>query len=107
MMHESRIEYEELCTEFLGHNTFLGPHAHHPEDDDINEIWLRMAIRTRDKKYADAFPRCFPWLALSGPPFMGGFHGIPAASQLIGVWPTLVAREVIEDQIQIELIEIA
>ena len=106
MMHESRIEYEEQCTEFLGHNTFLGPHANTPEDDDINEIWLRMAIRTNDKKYADAFPRCFPWLALSGPPFMGGFHGIPAASQLIGVWPTLVARESIEDQIQIEVLEI-
>lgn len=106
MLRENQIQHDELCVEFLGHNAFLGPHATLPEEDDMNELWLRMAIRTREKKYADAFPRCFPWLALSGPPFMGGFHGIPAASELIGVWPALVPREAVEDQVQIELFDI-
>jgi len=36
---------------------------------------------------------------------MGGFHGIPAASQLIGVWPTLIPRQWVEEQIAIELLE--
>lgn len=106
MMLENHLEYEELCTEFLGHNSFLGPHATLPDEDAINEVWLRVAIRARDKKYADIFPRYFPWLALSGPPFMGGFHGIPAASQLIGVWPALLAREAVEDSVQIKVFDI-
>jgi hypothetical protein len=106
VMQENQLQYEELCVEFLGHDTFLGPHATVPNEDNMNELWLRMAIRTHEKKYADAFPRCFPWLALSGPPFMGGFHGIPAASQLIGVWPALVSRRAVQDQIQVELFDI-
>jgi len=105
MMQEQGIHPDELCTEFLGQNAFLGPHATVMQDDGLNEIWLRMAIRTNNKKHADAFPRLFPWLALSGPPFMGGFHGIPAASQLIGVWPTRVSRRLVEEQVSIDVFE--
>jgi len=105
MMQQQGIHHDELCVEFLGQSTFLGPHATKAQDEELNEIWLRMAIRTKEKKQADAFPRLFPWLALSGPPFMGGFHGIPAASQLIGVWPTLIPRQWVEEQIAIEILE--
>ena len=104
-MQEKQLPYDELYVEWLGHNSFLGPHAHQPQDDEVNEIWLRMAIRTREKKHADAFPRLFPWLALSGPPFMGGFHGMPAAHQLLGLWPALVSRSAIEAKVNISLLE--
>jgi hypothetical protein len=106
-MQETRLPHDELCIEFLGHNTFLGPHASALGADDANEIWLRMAIRTRDQKHADAFPRLFPWLALSGPPYMGGFHGMPPASQLLGLWPTLVNRQAIEAHVDVQLWEAA
>jgi hypothetical protein len=66
-----------------------------------------MAVRTRERRVADAFPRQFPWLALSGPPYMGGFHGIAPASQLLGIWPTLAAREHIESGVEIEMREVA
>jgi hypothetical protein len=104
-MQEKHLPYEELCVEWLGHNSFLGPHAHQPQDDDMNEIWLRMAIRTREKKHADMFPRLFPWLALSGPPFMGGFHGMPAAHELLGLWPALIDRSAVEAKVRISLME--
>ena len=104
-MQEKQLPYEELCVEWLGHNSFLGPHAHQPQDDDMNEIWLRMAIRTREKKHADMFPRLFPWLALSGPPFMGGFHGMPAAHELLGLWPALIDRSAVEAKVRISLME--
>jgi len=92
-MQEKNIHPQEVCIEYLGHNSFLGPHAHQPDEDDVNEIWLRMAIRTSDKKHADAFPRLFPWLALSRPPFMGGFHGMHAASTLLALSSFLVSRQ--------------
>ncbi len=107
-LRDKQMPHEEVCVEFLGHNTFLGPHASAPaSEDEINEIWLRMAVRTPDKRVADGFGRLFPWLALSGPPYMGGFHGIEPASQLLGLWPSLVRREAIEPHIVVDVQEVA
>ena len=102
---ERRMNHDELCVERLGHDTFLGPHADGRHADELNEVWLRMAVRCADKRVADAFPRLFPWMALSGPPFMGGFHGITPASQLLGLWPTTVRRELVEDAVTVRLLE--
>lgn len=100
---EKRMAHDELCVEYLGHDSFLGPHADPRGADDANEVWLRMALRTADRRVADAFPRLFPWMALSGPPFMGGFHGTSPASRLLGLWPTRVRRELVEPAVKVEL----
>jgi len=104
---EQGAAVEEICVEHLGLDAFLGPHADLSQRDELNEVWLRMAIRTRDKRVADGFGRHFPWLALSGPPYMSGLHGITPGSQLLGIWPTLVARELVESRVQISLVEVA
>jgi Acyclic terpene utilisation family protein AtuA len=104
---ERKMPYQELCVERLGHDTFLGPHADSRHADDLNEVWLRMAIRCTDKRVAEGFPRLFPWMALSGPPFMGGFHGIAPASQLLGLWPTTVRRDLVESAVAVRLLESA
>lgn len=105
-MAERGLRYRELCVERLGHDCFLGPHAT-PLDGDPAEVWLRMAVRCDDARSADAFPRLFPWMALSGPPYLGGFHGMAPASQLLGLWPSLVRRELIEPQVRVECSEVA
>jgi hypothetical protein len=102
-LQEKRMAHEELCVEFLGHDSFLGPHADTRHEAALNEVWLRMAVRCADRRVAEAFPRLFPWMALSGPPFMGGFHGIQPASQLLGLWPSQLRREHIEAQVQVEV----
>ncbi len=104
-LSERRMAHDELCVERLGHDTFLGPHADARNADELNEVWLRMAVRCADKRVADAFPRLFPWMALSGPPFMGGFHGITPASQLLGLWPTTVRRELVESAVKVRILE--
>jgi hypothetical protein len=104
---EKHMAHDELCVEYLGHDCFLGPHADASRADELNEVWLRMAIRSADKRVADAFPRLFPWLALSGPPYMGGFHGVAPASQLLGLWPTRVRRELVEPRVTIDILEAA
>lgn len=105
-LRERGLAIDALHTEFLGHDTFLGPHAERAHDAQLNEAWLRMAVRTPDKAVAEAFPRLFPWLALSGAPFMGGLHGSNAASRLLGVWPSLVPREHVEPQVRVETVEV-
>jgi hypothetical protein len=37
---------------------------------------------------------------------MGGFHGIAPASQLLGIWPTLAAREHVESNIDVQIREV-
>ncbi|HTT09665.1 MAG TPA: acyclic terpene utilization AtuA family protein [Burkholderiaceae bacterium] len=106
-VREQRLPVEETHVEYLGLDAFLGPHADRSARDRMNEVWLRMAVRTQDRRAADAFPRLFPWLALSGPPYIGGFHGIAPASQLLGVWPTLASRERIEAQVDVKIEEVA
>lgn len=105
-LREQKLAVEETHVEYLGVDAFLGPHADRSARDQMNEVWLRMAVRTRDRRAADAFPRLFPLLALSGPPYIGGFHGIAPASQLLGVWPTLATREHIEAGVEVKIEEI-
>jgi hypothetical protein len=102
-MQEQRIAVEDFHVEYLGLDAFLGPHADLSRRDELNEVWVRVAIRTPDKRIADSLGRQFPWLALSGPPYMGGFHGITAGSQLLGLWPTLVARGSIEQRVEVSV----
>jgi len=106
-LEEQDAAVEETCVEYLGLDAFLGPHADLSQRNELNEVWVRMAIRTRDKRVADALGRHFPWLALSGPPYMGGFHGVTPASQLLGIWPTLVARELVESRVEVSIVEAA
>ena len=45
-----------------------GPLAARPDDaDEINEVWVRLVLRTGDKGAAAGFGRLFPWMGLSGP----------------------------------------
>lgn len=106
-LRDQQQPIEEVCVEYLGHNAFLGPHATPVDEDAINEVWLRMAIRTPDRRTADGFGRLFPWLALSGPPYMGGFHGITPGSQLLGLWPSLLSRAAIEPHVHTDVTEVA
>jgi hypothetical protein len=105
LLDEQKVKYDELCVEYLGHNALFGPIAEHDPAGELNEVILRMAIRTPERKAAEGFRRHFPWLALSGPPFVTG-AGIQGASALIGIWPTLVKRELVESRVKIEMLEV-
>lgn len=102
-LRETGLRYDEIHTEFLGYDSLLGPLADDAHLDEINEVYLRMVVRSPDRRLAEAFPRQFPWLALSGPPTASGFSGIEPARQLFGLWPTLVRRDLIEPGIKISL----
>ena len=45
----------------------------------------------------------FPWLGLSGPPYVGSMKGIQPAKELLGIWPTLVSRDLVEKNVRIEV----
>ena len=94
---------EDSNVEYIGYNSLLGANADPRYRDQLNECFLRMTMRTKDRKVADAFGRLFPWLGLSGPPFVGSMKGIQPAKELLGIWPTLVGRDLVEKNIKIEI----
>jgi hypothetical protein len=94
---------EDTNVEYIGYNSLLGANADPTYRDQLNECFLRMTIRTKDRKVADAFGRLFPWLGLSGPPYVGSMKGIQPARELLGIWPTLVSRELVEKNVKIEV----
>jgi hypothetical protein len=103
LVAENRLPIEETRVEYVGYDSLLGANADPAQRDELNECFLRMTVRTRDRRAAESFGRLFPWLGLSGPPYAGGFHGIQRAKELLGIWPTLAARERIEPGVRVDV----
>ena len=72
----------QMQAEYLGFDSFHGPLADRSHADELNEVYLRMAMRSEDRQAAEAFARLFPPLALNGPPTASGFIGIDRVRQL-------------------------
>ena len=103
LVQERGWAVEETCVEYIGYDSLLGANADPAYRDQLNECFLRMTIRTKDRRIADGVGRLFPWLGLSGPPFVGSMKGVQPAKELLGIWPTLVRRELVERNIKLEV----
>src|SRR5579859_4113887 len=86
-MRKAGLKAEETLIEYLGYNSIHGPLADPTHVDDLNEVYLRIAIRCADKRDAEKLGRLLTPLGLSGPPFIGGAGGITPARGLLGIWP--------------------
>lgn len=101
LVAERGWKIEDLNVEYIGYDSLLGANADPAGRDQMNECFLRMTIRTPERKVADAYGRLFPWLGLSGPPYVGSMKGVQAAKELLGIWPALVKRELVESKVEI------
>ncbi|GAX90336.1 acyclic terpene utilization AtuA family protein [Effusibacillus lacus] len=99
-------EYEEVHAEYLGFNSLHGPTVEEPQEE-LNEVYLRMTVRAKTREDADRFGRLFPYLALNGPPSLGGSFGTLTSRQLLGMWSTLIPREMVEREIKIRIEEVS
>lgn len=99
------LQADEIQTDYLGYNSLHGPLSQESEHE-LNEVYLRIAIRTRSKEEAAKLGRLFPPLMLNGPPSMGGFLGMMKPRELLGMWSCLVPREIIENAIHVTVSEV-
>ncbi|HEX9134943.1 MAG TPA: acyclic terpene utilization AtuA family protein [Ktedonobacteraceae bacterium] len=104
-MVEVGLKTEETLIEYIGYNSIHGPLADPTHAKDLNEVYVRIAVRCADRKEAAKLGRLFPPLALSGPPFIGGAGGMIEPRGLLGIWPTLAPRSVIEEYIRVSVEE--
>ena len=104
-MREIGLQAEETIVEYMGYNSIHGPLADPARVGDLNEVYLRIAVRCPDRREAAKLGRLFPPLALSGPPFIGGASGMTEPRGLLGIWPTLAPREIIEEYVRVSVEE--
>ena len=104
-MAERGLKAEETVIEYQGYNSIHGPLADPTHAADLNEVYLRIAVRCSDRKEAAKLGRLVPPLGLSGPPFIGGLGGMTEPRGLLGIWPTLAPRTMIEESIRVSVEE--
>jgi Acyclic terpene utilisation family protein AtuA len=96
------LVFDEINTEFLGYNSCHGPLAKENNEDDINEIVLKVSVRSHDYKSVDRFGKEIAPLILTGPPSVTGFAGgRPKASEVVAYWPALIKKEFIKPEVKI------
>lgn len=91
------VHPEEIHVSFVGLNSLhLGVADMSPDlINRMNEVVMRIAIRTKEKaEAAQLIPEISP-LQLNGPPGASFFGGRSKVQEVIGLWPTLVPRDAI------------
>jgi hypothetical protein len=88
------LRFDEIRTEFLGLNSCHGPLAKIPAE--INEVVLRVGVRSHDLKSVERFGKEIAPLILTGPPAVTGFAGgRPKPSEIIAYWPALIPKTLV------------
>ena len=91
------------AAEYLGVSSFHGPLAAAPDRGRLNEVYLRMTLRTATRSAADAFARLFPPLALSGPPTASGLLGVDRVRELSRLRTGLIPRPPLDGGIRVDV----
>ncbi len=96
------LTFDEYRAEFVGYNACHGPLATAIDEENINEILLRVAVRGKDKSSIERFGREIAPLILTGPPSVTGFAGgRPKASEIVAYWPALLKKDAVQPVVTI------
>jgi hypothetical protein len=99
------LRFDEILTELVGWSSTHG-HLAGPPPDDLPEIQLRVAARSRDREPVERFTREIAPLILSGPPSVTGFAGgRPRVQEIMAFWPALLDRREVETDLRVEVVE--
>lgn len=100
------LHFDEIRTELVGWNSTHGDLAG-PVPDDQPEVQLRIGVRGSDRAAVDRFTREIAPLVLTGPPSVTGFAGgRPRVQEIMAYWPALIAREVVEPGLSVDIVPI-
>ena len=97
-MKRKNLAAEEVRIDYIGVNALhLGVAETDPEKlKDLNEVVLRIAIRTLTKEEAyKLVPEIAP-LQLNGPPGASFFGGRAKVQEVLGLWPCLIPRDAVK-----------
>jgi len=99
-LNDLGLHFDEVRTEFLGHNACHGPLA--PAGPELNEVVLRVGVRGHDYDAVERFGKEIAPLVLTGPPAVTGFAGgRPKPGEVIAYWPALIPKDVMSPRIEV------
>ncbi len=96
-MRRKGLKAEEVRIDYIGVNALHLAVAETDPDKlkDLNEVVMRIAVRTLTKEEAyKLVPEIAP-LQLNGPPGASFFGGRAKVQEVIGLWPTLIPRDAV------------
>jgi len=97
-----KLEFDEIRTDFVGYNATHESLAKEIDEDNINEITMRVAVRSHDKKSVERFGKEIAPLILTGPPSVTGFAGgRPKPSKVVAYWPSLISKSLVKPEVKI------
>jgi hypothetical protein len=93
------LRADEVHFDFIGVNMLHGPAAPWPTAE-LNEVGLRVAVRTRTRQEAEKVRRACTHLWIMGPG--GSSFGTPLKPRpVVTAWPTLVPRGLVEQSVSL------
>ncbi len=96
------LKFDEIRSELQGYNACHGPLA--KTFDDLNEVVLRVAVRSQDRKSIERFGMEIAPLILTGPPGVTGFAGgRPKPSDVVAYWPALIPKTEVKPEVIVEV----
>ncbi|WP_294180674.1 acyclic terpene utilization AtuA family protein [uncultured Clostridium sp.] len=96
-----RLDAIEKRIEFVGLNSLHGPLADEIEQE-LNEVVLRVAIKTKTREEASKLtPEIAPFI-LNGPPASCFFGGRTRPAEVFALWPTLIPRDAVKLEAHVE-----
>ena len=99
-MENLGLQFDEIRTEFIGYDSCHGPLSEQLDEDKINEIMMRVAVRSNDYHSVERFGKEIAPLILTGPPSVTGFAGgRPRPSEVIAYWPALIPKKLVQPEI--------
>ena len=100
-LNDLGLKFDEIRTEFQGYNACHGPIAE--KYDELNEVVLRVGVRSQDKKAIERFGMEIAPLILTGPPGVTGFAGgRPKPSDVVAYWPALIPKSEVKPVVVVE-----
>ncbi len=101
------LPVDEWCIEYWGVNALGGPTVRPPRDEPP-EVVMRAAWRCQDERTAALVGRELVPLTLSAPPagLTGMGRGGARPTELLGIWPTLVDRKLVDQQVRVTFDEV-
>jgi hypothetical protein len=96
------LKFDEIRSEFIGYNATHESLAKEIDEDKINEIVLRVGVRSHDRNAIKRFGQEIAPLILTGPPSVTGFAGgRPKPRDVVAYWPALIPKNLVTPQVRI------
>jgi len=96
------LNFDEIRSEYIGYNATHETLAKEIDEDNINEIVLRFAVRSKDRESVKRFGQEIAPLILTGPPSVTGFAGgRPKPNEVVAYWPALIPKKLVKPKVKI------